>query len=116
MVSSTSSIKNKIREDIEGYLNRITPGIHHILGMYSYRLYGKDYIDLLIEEPEKLRDVLIFITGSQITAKIVARILLTPLTNIVDNKSSEELAEIIISNPVELRKMLQEVLSSRYLK
>ncbi|MEM4789050.1 MAG: hypothetical protein QXM55_03315 [Ignisphaera sp.] len=104
-------IKNKIREYIERYLNNIIPGIHYILSIYSFRLYGKNYIDLLIEETEKLKDVLISATGSQITAKIIARIILTPLANIATNRSPEELADLLINNPTELHKIIQEIIS-----
>ncbi|MEM1526618.1 MAG: hypothetical protein QXZ41_07790 [Ignisphaera sp.] len=108
-----SPIKNKIREDIERYLNNIIPGIHHVLSLYSSRLYGENYLDLLIEEPEKLRDILVSVTGSLITAKIIARILLTPLANMATNKSAEELAELLINNPVDLHRILQEIISLR---
>lgn len=91
------------------------PGFYEIMEINCRRLYGRSCIDLFLDEPGKLRDVLLGRYSSDATSVyfVVKYLFLRPLLverNRLDLE--EELATSFLSDPERFKRVLASILYS----
>ncbi|MEZ0393689.1 MAG: hypothetical protein ABWK00_01385 [Desulfurococcaceae archaeon] len=104
---SAPSRRGRIREALRSHARNVVPGLLQALDVYCARARGRSCIDLLFDDPEGLREVLLRVFGSSASAELVAALLLRPLAlegNV--GRSAEELAKLLVENPKELAEIL----------
>ncbi|MEM0297056.1 MAG: hypothetical protein QXU35_04720 [Zestosphaera sp.] len=100
---------NKVQDSIRSYARNVAPGLFYLLDLYCLKLTGRDCVTLLLDEPETLREIVAGIYGSSPAVRVIARMLLHPLKLEINvDKSVDELVELFMNNPVELRRVLYE--------
>lgn len=104
--------RDKINKYIRSYVEGALPEFIYSLNMYLRKFSdNNDCIDLLLNEPWTLRDVLVRLSGSVTAVKVLSRVLLYPIKlEAKTNRALEELVNLFIDNPSELYKIIQESL------
>lgn len=87
------------------------PGLFELLEIICKKNTGKDCISLLMEDPAKLRDVILERYSLPLIAKRIAEKILRPLVEELDiDIPVPKLADLFVDNPEELKKILSKAL------
>ncbi len=108
-MDSTANI-GRIKREIGDYVSRASPGLLNILELYCRGDSGLDCVTLLLEEPGKLKDIIMRIYVSPETVRFVARLFLNPLAEVC-GLGIEELIRLFMERPTKLREVLQQALT-----
>lgn len=85
------------------------PGLFELLEIICKKNTGKDCISLLMEDPAKLRDLILERYGLPLVAKRIAEKILRPLVEELDiDVPVPRLADLFLDNPEELEKILSK--------
>lgn len=105
-----SNKEKKLIEEIKNHVNSFAPGLFYMLDLLCRRLSGGSCFELLLDNPEAFRNLMIEIYNSSSAVETIAKVFLQPIAKISPNKSVDELIELFLNNPRELRRILQEIL------
>jgi len=106
--------RSKLVSIVKRYMDSKAPGYFTSLDIFCRKFSGKSCIDLLIDEPDKLRDVLVNKLGNDIytTYFIIKYLFLRPILIELDRLDvEEELATLFIQNPEKFREKLKQILN-----
>jgi hypothetical protein len=94
-------------EIIKVKLRMAYPGLFEFLEILCQKNTGRDCISLLLEDPAKLRDLILTRYNIPLIAKRIAEKLIAPIVEELDiNIPVSILADLFVNNPNELRKIL----------
>jgi len=97
-------------EEIKNHVNSFAPGLFYMFDLFCRRLSGNSCLELLLDNPEALRNLMIEIYNSSSAVETIAKAFLQPITKISSSTSVERLIELFMNNPMELRRVLREIL------
>ena len=105
-------IINNIREKN----SKIAPGLYETIDLMCKIKYGKEYIVLFFEKPDKLKEMLITRYGNEYIASIVIRYtLLRPFLYCLGLEELEdELYNLLMVDPLEFKSKIGELLEIVY--
>lgn len=107
---------SSIAKNIHSYIASRAPEFLKALNRVCIRYYNKDCITLLLEEPEKLRDILLKYNDIATAKFVIKNLFLKPLLEKLD-RDKEKLLEDLSSNFIEdsevFKRKLQDVLRYR---
>ncbi|MEM1645527.1 MAG: hypothetical protein QXL96_06630 [Ignisphaera sp.] len=96
-----------VAEVVRVKLRLTFPGLFELLEIICKKNTGKDCISLLIEDPAKLRDVILERYSLPLIVKRIAEKILRPLVEELDvNIPVPKLVDLFMDNPEELKKIL----------
>ncbi|MEM4489984.1 MAG: hypothetical protein QW816_02135 [Desulfurococcaceae archaeon] len=96
-----------LSEVIRARLSRISPGLYEFLDLQCKKTTGRDCVAVLLEDPAVIRDIIVSKYGSLVVAKRVAERFFAPIVDALGiEKTPRELAELLVSDPGELRKLI----------
>jgi hypothetical protein len=90
------------------------PGYFNVLDVLCRKLFSRSCVDLLIEEPEKLREILMNKHSNDVHPVyfVVKYLFLRPILIELDRlDAEEELATLFMQNPGKFREKLKQVLN-----
>ncbi|MEM0015278.1 MAG: hypothetical protein QXS42_00520 [Zestosphaera sp.] len=64
------------RRMIRDFLSVAAPGLHEILDLYCLSRFGRDSASLLLENPERLRECVVELYGSDEAAEMLLKLLM----------------------------------------
>ncbi|MCC6046549.1 MAG: hypothetical protein LM572_07170 [Ignisphaera sp.] len=98
---------------IKRFMQSRVPGYFEVLEAQCRKMFGKGCVDLLLDEPDKLRAVLMNKYGGDVTSTYFAvkHLFLRPLLMEVNKLDvEEELATCLLNNPQKFKEKLKQVL------
>jgi len=91
-------------------LRKSMPGIYEFLETQCRRVLAKDCVEILFEDPAVLRNIIVERYSVPLVAKRVAERFLAPVGEALGlDITPKKLAELLIENPEELKRLLSEV-------
>ena len=94
-------------EVVRARLTRAIPGLYEYLDAQCKKNTGRDCVTLLFEEPAVIRDIIMAKYNAPVVAKRIAERFLAPVIDALGLENSpRSLAELLLSNPDELRRLL----------
>jgi len=92
------------------YLGSIAPGFTRSLNKLCIDIYRVDCIDLLLDDPAKLRDLLLKYNELKVVVFIVRDLLLRPILKKVGREYiGEKLLKTFIEDPNQFKKLIREI-------
>ena len=105
--------RSRIFSIVKKYILFKVPGYFECIDLFCRKLFGKSCVDLLIDEPEKFREVLVNMYSGDTNSAyfIVKHLFLRPIL-IELNKldTEEELATLLLQNTQRFRERLKQIL------
>jgi hypothetical protein len=106
--------RSRLASIVKRYMDSKAPGYFNSLDISCRKFSSKSCIDLLIDEPDRLRDVLANKLGNNIYTAyfIIKHLFLRPILIKLDRLDvEEELATLFIQNPEKFREKLKQILN-----
>ncbi len=102
---------NRVINIIREYANKISPGLYATLELICKNASGKDCVELFLENPNRLRDILLKHGDPYLVRFIVKHILLKPiLLSIGLEELENKLYDLFANNPLEFKSKIKELL------
>jgi hypothetical protein len=106
--------RSKLFTAVRSYVDSHAPGYFNVLDVLCRKLFSRSCVDLLIEEPEKLREILMNKHSNDVHPVyfVVKYLFLRPILIELDRlDAEEELATLFMQNPGKFREKLKQVLN-----
>ena len=102
--------RSVLKKWVEGHLATIAPGFMKQLNKLCVDSYRVDCVDLLLDDPQKLRDLLLKYNSPKVVEFIIGKLLLKPVLKKIGRENMERiLVRAFMENPDNFKKLIRDV-------
>jgi len=103
--------RSVLKKWVVEYLGSIAPGFIRHLNKLCIDIYRVDCMDLLLDDPAKLRDLLLKYNKPEIVEFIIKNLLLKPILKKIDKENMEKtLVKTFMEDFEQFKKLLKDIL------
>ncbi|MEM4436054.1 MAG: hypothetical protein QXO52_05325 [Thermosphaera sp.] len=97
---------------VEDYMRQVSPGLYYSLESACLKNKGKTCIELLVENPAELREILERKYGSNSSIRIVSRLIIYPIVSRFKGDGIvDDYLNLFLENPSEFKRRVKEFFS-----